>query len=121
MTRRIKINHNQLTLPFGEVLASAGYESRERAFWFLISVSLLSLALYTYAINATAHHIAVRENLEREVAGLAAELGTLEFASISLRNAVTMERAIELGFHEVGEPLFVSRTPNISLTLNTVR
>lgn len=122
MSRRIRISENQLTLPFGEGgEVSISYEDKKKAFWSLVSLSLLALSFYIYAINATAHHIAVRENLEREVSELRAELGVLEFASISLKNAVTMERAVELGFQEAKRPLFVSRAPNTSLTLNTAR
>ena len=119
---RKTFNHNQLSLPFGEKGGRAiSYEDKSKAFWLLVSISLLSLSFYVYAVNATAHHIAIRQNLEREVASLTAEIGTLEFASIGLRNAITMEKAAELGFSEVRRPLYVSRTPNTALTLNTER
>lgn len=97
------------------------YEDRERAFWFLVSVCFLSFVAYVYAINATAHHTAIRQNLEREVAELNTEIGSLEFALIDVRSAVTLERAVGLGFSEVKRPLYVSRAPRTSLTLNTDR
>lgn len=123
MTRKnLNLNQSQLSLPFGEKSGrTLSYEDRGKAFWFLISCLLLSFGLYIYAVNATAHHIAVRQNLEREVGELASHIGTLEFATIEMRNDITMERATELGFTEVRKPLYVSRTPNTALTLNTER
>jgi hypothetical protein len=120
MTKRFTYNHNQLALPFGEVSArSLSLEDRQRAFWFLCFVCLSSIAVYIYAINATAHHLAVRQNLEKEVAQAAAEIGTLEFAHIELKNAVTIETAHEYGFTEVKQPLYVTRSSASALTLNT--
>lgn len=121
--RRIKFNHNQLTIPFGDKSQIAlSIDGRERFFWFLVSVSVFSLLIYVYAINAAAHHIAVRQNLESEVTALNSSLGSLEFDSIALKNAITMEVASIYGFEEVREPLYVSRnSPATALTLNTVQ
>lgn len=120
MSRKFKFNGNQLPLPFGERGARAiGLDQRQKAFWFMVSLSLCSLLVYVYAINAAAHHIAVRQNLEREVAETTGRLSSLEFATISLKNAVTIETAREYGFTEVKEPLYVSRGGAESLTLNT--
>lgn len=120
MSRKIIFNQNQLSLPLGERrLRSASFEDRERAFWFLVSVSICSLFIYIYAINATAHHIAVREHLERGVAEVEARLSALEFSAIALRNEITLEIAQVHGFAEVKTPLYVSREAAPALTLNT--
>ena len=125
MRRKITFNYNQLALPFGELgertAKSISYEDRERFFWFLTAMSLGALLVYVYAINASAHNIAIRQNLERELSEERVELSTLEFQAIALKNSVTLEVAEAHGFREVSEPLYVSRgagTP--SLTLNTV-
>ena len=121
MSKKFKFNTNQLSLPFSNKSGRAlAIEDRQKAFWFLVSVSLCSLLVYVYAINAAAHHIAVRQNLEREVAETNARLSSLEFATIELKNSVTIETAHEYGFTEVKEPLYVSRGSAESLTLNTV-
>ena len=121
MSRRINTNHNQLPLPFGEGTTRAiSFDNRQRLFWFLIGVSVFSLVMYVYAINAAAHHIAVRQDLERQSAEISASLSSLEFTSIELRNAITIDTAREYGFAEVKEPLYVSRGASNSLTLNTV-
>ena len=122
MHRRIKFNENQLALPFGERRGvSISLETKQKAFWFLVSVCLFSLVLYIYAINATAHHIAVRQHLEGEATAAATNLSSLEFAYIELSNAVTIDVAAKHGFTEVKKPLYVSRDSDDSLTLNTVK
>lgn len=119
MSRKYISNESQMTLPFGERARAMAYEDRQRYFWFLASVALCSLCVYVYAINSAAHNIALRQNLEREVAETSMRLSTLEFASIELKNDITIETAHEYGFAEVKEPLYVSRNSSDSLTLNT--
>jgi hypothetical protein len=121
MNKRINSNFNQQSLPFGESKARAiTLEDRQRVFWFLAGASALSIFIYIYAVNATAHHLAVRQNLESEVSEMSSEISRLEFEAIALRNDVTIDTARQLGFTEVKEPLYVSRTSAGSLTLNTV-
>src|SRR3989344_6420097 len=108
MSRKIVINHNQLTLPFGKTV-SLEYEDGRKAFWFLALVSVLSLAVYFYGINATAHNVSFREESERKVAELNVTLATLEFQYIALRNEVTLDTAREFGLAEIRKPLFIAR------------
>ena len=118
--RSRKISHNQLSLPFGQIQAQAfDYENRQKFFWFLVGASILSLGAYMYAIAATAHNTAVRQNLEAEIGNRTAELSSLEFKHIALKNAVTLEVAHSYGFTEVEKPLYVSRLAGSALTLNT--
>ena len=114
--------YNQLALPFGERGGRAiSYDNRVRFFWFLVAISILSLSVYMYAINATARNIAARQNLEREVVKLATTLDSLEFAYIGLKNDITIELAYSYGFQEVKSPLYVSRARSApSLSFNTL-
>lgn len=117
--KRIKFNESQMALPFGEGRARAiTWEDRQRYFVYVVSVAMLALGVYVYAINAAAHNIALRQNLEQQVAETELRLSTLEFAAIELKNAITIETAREYGFAEVKEPLYVSRNSADSLTLN---
>lgn len=122
MRRRTIFNYNQLALPFGERGERAiSYDNRVRFFWVLVAISILSLSLYIYAVNATARNIATRQNLEREVAKIATTLDSLEFAYIGLKNDVTIELAYSYGFQEVKSPLYVSRARGASsLSFNTL-
>jgi len=96
------------------------YENRAHLFWFLAGVSFLSLFIYFYAINATARNVALRGNLERETQELSSEIAKLEFEYIELRGKVTLEKARELGFAEVKEPLYITtRKSGESLSFNT--
>jgi hypothetical protein len=119
MSRKYTTHESQMTLPFGQRAKAFALEDRERYFWFLSSVALLSLGVYVYAINAAAHNIALRQSLEREVVETAGRLSSLEFASIEMKNSITIETAQAYGFAEVKEPLYVSRNSSDSLTLNT--
>lgn len=120
MKRRINVSEDQLTLPFGEGKTRAiQLEDRARFFWFMVGLSAISVLAYIYAVSATAHHLAIRGNLESEVSQIAGRLSTLEFASIALRNNITLDVAHSYGFKEVSQPLYVSRGTPHSLTLNT--
>lgn len=118
---RITRHENQLSLPFGQRRrgVAISYERRQHLFVVLITVSIISILAYIYAINATARNIAERASLEREIAGISTSLDSLEFAYIELRNNVTIELAYAKGFKEEKSPLFVSRSRAASLSFNT--
>lgn len=122
--RKLKFNYNQLTLPFDSIrsirVGFISYDYRVRTFWALVAVSLVSLGAYIYAINATARHIANRQNLERQIAERSRTLDSLEFTYIGLKNNVTIDLAYEKGFREEKSPLFVSRSRTAALSFNTV-
>lgn len=96
------------------------YDQRVRFFWILVAVSMASLFIYVYAINATARNIALRQDLGRQIANVTVNLDSLEFAYIELKNNVTIELAYQYGFREVKSPLYVSRTRPASLSFNTL-
>jgi hypothetical protein len=96
------------------------YDQRARLFWVLVTISIMSLAIYFYAIHATARHIAQRQGLERQMAQVSTGLDALEFAYIELKNNITIEVAYQYGFREVKNPLYVSRVRPASLSFNTL-
>ena len=97
------------------------YDNRVRFFWTMVVVSILSLSIYVYAVNAIARNIVVRQDLERQIAKTSGNLNSLEFAYIELKNNVTLELAYYYGFKEVKNPLYVSRINRASLSYNTPR
>ena len=97
------------------------YDNRVRFFWTMVVVSILSIFIYVYAVNATARNIVTRQSLERQIGNISANLNSLEFAYIELKNNVTIELAYYYGFKEVKNPLYVSRTNRASLSFNTFR
>lgn len=98
----------------------AGYNYRTHFFWIMVAVSIFSLFIYIYAINATTRNIALRETLERQIATMSTSLDSLEFTYIELKNNITIELAHNQGFREVNNPLYVSRAPKASLSFNTL-
>ena len=120
--RKLKFNQDQLSLPFDSIrrVGVISNENRLRVFWTLVTISMVSLLAYMYAINITARNIAHRASLEREVADISTGLDALEFEFIELRNNVTLELAYEKGFKEEKSPLFVSRSKAASLSFNSV-
>ena len=121
--RRINIHKDQLALPFDTIRTGAiSYDYRVHFFWVMMTVSIVALCTYIYAINATARHVAERQALEKHISTISLKLDSLEFAYIELRNNVTLEMAYAQGFKEEKSPLFVSRDTRGSLTYNgTVR
>lgn len=97
------------------------YNHRIQAFWTLIAISGLALFAYIYTINITARNVAEREGLEREIARISADLDSLEFAYVKLKNSVTLEVALQRGFKETKNPLYVSRTSVATLSFNANR
>lgn len=126
MNMKTRISLNQLSLPFGQRAGgrralALSYEDRVKAFWFLSSALLVAFVAYVYAVNATAHHVAERAALEREASNLNAELATLEFQSIAMKNDVTIEVARQYGFEEVAQPLYVAKKSDAALSFNAKR
>ncbi len=101
-------------------IKTISYQDRVRFFWIMSAISILSLFVYIYAINVTTRNAALGQNLERQMGRAGAELDSLEFAYIKLKNNVTLELAYERGFKETKNPLYVSRRPNTSLSFNTL-
>lgn len=101
-------------------IKTISYEDRARFFWVLVSISILSLFVYIYTINVTARNVALGQNLERQMARVGADLDSLEFTYIKLKNNVTLELAYQQGFKETKNPLYVSRRANTSLSFNTL-
>lgn len=99
-------------------IKTISYEQRAAFFWFIVGVSVISLFVYFYAINSMARNTALRSNLEHYVADARDRIGTLEFAYIEAKNAITTDLAYSMGFKENRAPLYVSKNSSTALTLN---
>ncbi|OHA92069.1 MAG: hypothetical protein A3J09_01055 [Candidatus Zambryskibacteria bacterium RIFCSPLOWO2_02_FULL_51_21] len=125
MIKKFRISDEQLALPFRErparvlSLRRVSYEDRQRTFWVLAGISIFSLFIYFYAVNAIARNTALRSNLEAHLSDAGSRIGALEFSYIELRNGITKEKAGELGFSEVKSPLYVSRNAAAALTFHS--
>ncbi len=83
--------------------------NKERTvFWSLLVILVLSAFLYIYCINATVHNVVSRQNLENEASQLTLKIGSEEFDYISRRNAITLQLAYSLGFHDANVKKYIS-------------
>lgn len=95
-------------------------DTRARVFWLLATALVCLVFVHVFAVGSTTRNIALRQELEKEVLSLGAEIGTLEFANIEQKNAINLELALSRGFFETKNPTYVSRTYESlgKLTLN---
>lgn len=90
------------------------YERRAQIFWLMISIIVCLAGVYCYAAMAIAHHVAERQDLEREITTLTVEQGDLEFTYLALQNKIDLSMAYQYGFQEVSKPVYVSRVTDTS-------
>lgn len=102
------------------ITKSISYDTRTRAFWTLIILSIASLVVYVLAINMTVRNTVTRQILGAEVATVSTQLGELEFSYIALKNKVSLDVAYARGFQNVVSPQYISRGAGRSLTMNVV-
>ena len=77
-------------------------------FWGLSSIIVFSALCYIYFVTTTIHNVVARERIETKASELALSIGQKEFDLIGLKNNITLERAINLGFSEVQERTFIT-------------
>lgn len=97
------------------------YDNRVRIFWSLIFLSILSLVVYIYGVNATVRNTVARQNLESEALSISTHLGEMEFSYIGLTNKVSLTVAYERGYKDVSAPVYISRNQNAGLSINTLK
>lgn len=91
---------------------------RVKLFWLFSTTIAISLAVYCYAVLATIHHTITKKNVVEHSTVLANKVSELEFVNIAMKNDVNINRALEDGYTEVINPIYISRV-SVSLTLNT--
>ena len=96
------------------------YDMRLRAFWSLVAVAVVLVAVYIYAIARTTQNTVARKQLEGEIATLTLKNADLEFAYITERNNLDLTLAQAHGLQENTEPIYLSRTTTEALSLNRI-
>jgi cell division protein FtsL len=88
------------------------------AFWTVIFLSLV----YVYFMNQTVFNVAKRANLEQEIVVRNSNISDLEFKIIALKNNIDIKLAYSLGYKDMKDPRYVSKTPATALlSFNTVQ
>lgn len=87
------------------------------AVWFIVGLAVL----YVYFMNQTVFNVAKRASLEQEMVARNSNISDLEFKSIALRNDIDIKLAYSLGYKDIKDPRYVSKTPSTALvSFNTV-
>ncbi len=93
-------------------------EPLKKYFWSLLLVLFLCLFSYGYLVRGAIISIVDRQNMESNLAGLNSRILDLESEYLKLKNDVTPEWALTLGFIPVSTEKFVAKdakNPNLSL------
>jgi hypothetical protein len=94
------------------------YDARQRAFWVLATISLLSIVIYIGAIEMTVHNTVTRQTLQNQSTDLSTVVSEMEFQDIALKNNVNLDLAYAHGFKDVTAPIYISRSVAASLSMN---
>ncbi len=81
----------------------------KRALLVLSALLLVCVVSYGALVRKTVANVVLRETIEAETVDLAAHVSVLELAYMEALQAVTLGRALELGFIEKKPKVFVSR------------
>jgi len=88
------------------------FNTIEKRLLIALSVTLLILAgAYVYFVNRTIFNVVERKGLEQDMSMLATEVSELERTHLTLKGTITEDLASELGFRELAQVSYLTRTP----------
>lgn len=90
-------------------------------FWILFSIFVFTILTYGFLLNRIMTNTVAKQNMEKEMIALNADVNSLEFQYLNLKNGVTMELAKSRGFVSILSDKFAvidSSKKNISLSIN---
>ena len=93
--------------------------STQRVCIFAVSLILVSVFFYLYSYQLSVSRAATIESLEDKISNLKSEISESEFKVVEARRSVNKETAIEAGFTEIKEVVFVKRTQVTALNAQT--
>jgi hypothetical protein len=95
-------------------IATLSYLDTTKLFWFLSFIIVALVALYFTFVNLAVFHTARREAALEEARFLSGEIAELEFSYLRLESALTLEKALALGFEDVEDrTVFVFMDSNL--------
>lgn len=79
-------------------------------FWTLAIAIVLMSSAYAYFIAKTVWNVAERGHIQSEMIAMSSKLGDIEFKYMNSVGSITMDSAVELGFHSASDKtIFVSK------------
>lgn len=90
----------------------------QRTFWIIISAIIFIIFSYLYFLSTTVMHVTMRQQSERKLSDMTANIATLESQYVDLTSNINIEHAYALGFKDTtsDQTQFVKR----SATLGTL-
>ena len=82
----------------------------KKAFWLLAFLAMIFIALYIYFVASATVAIVDRERIENDIAITGGALSSTESNYLALSNKITPDLVYSLGFREITDQHFVSRT-----------
>lgn len=90
----------------------------ERAGYIAFAICLVALCAYGLLMRAMFVNAAVNDSLQKSMSDASSRLGELEFEYISLKQSVTLDKAVELGFVEPKQTVFVTDSGDSEVSIN---
>lgn len=84
-----------------------------------ITLILVSVFFYLYSYQLSVSSAATIETMEDKIANLKSEISEKEFEIVSTRRSINKEVALEKGFVELEEVVFLKRTQATALNAQT--
>ncbi|MFA5830388.1 MAG: hypothetical protein WC878_01000 [Candidatus Paceibacterota bacterium] len=91
------------------------YDFEQKMFWLFATLIFCTLVFYMYVISSTILNIVARETAERDVKSANSVISVLESEYIALGRNLDLNNAKDLGYREVAEVDYVSRTPVLTM------
>lgn len=82
----------------------------KKIFWALCFLAMIFIAFYIYFVASATVAIVDRERIENDIAVAGGSLSSTESNYLTLSNKITPELIRSLGFREITDTHFVSRT-----------
>lgn len=91
------------------------YDFEQKMFWVFAFLIFCSVVFYMYIVSSTILNIIARETAERDVKVANSAISELESEYIALGKNLDLTNAKGLGYREVAEIDYVSRTPVLTM------
>ena len=88
--------------------------------YFLMAFIFSAALFYVYFANSTVRTLTVLEKTKQQMQSLSVKVGEMESQRLAMENNIDTQKALQLGFVEVNNPIFIMRnSKNTVLSLKT--
>lgn len=87
--------------------------------YFIIAFIFMVAIFYVYFANKAVRTLTVLEKTRDEMQSLSMKVSEMESKRLAMENGISTEKALQMGFKEVNNPIFIVKNNKTSLTLNT--